>query len=56
MDLMSIDLRGHPEARPGDQVVAWGEGLTVDTVAAAAGTIGYELTCSVTSRVVFAED
>jgi len=56
MDLMTIDLRGHPEVRAGDPVVAWGEGLPVDAVAAAAGTIGYELTCSVTSRVLFAED
>ncbi|HEU4813217.1 MAG TPA: alanine racemase [Xanthomonadaceae bacterium] len=51
MDLMAVDLRGHPEARPGDPVVLWGEGLPVETVADAAGTIGYELTCSITRRV-----
>ena len=51
MDLMAIDLRGHPDAQPGDPVVLWGDGLPVETVAAAAGTIGYELTCSITRRV-----
>ena len=54
MDLMAIDLRGHPDAVPGDPVVLWGEGLPVETVAAAAGTIGYALTCAVTRRVGFA--
>lgn len=51
MDLMAIDLRGQPDAAPGDPVVLWGEGLPVETVAAAAGTIGYALTCAVTRRV-----
>lgn len=51
MDLTIIDLRRHPDARPGDPVVLWGEGLPVETVAAAAGTIGYEPVCSVTRRV-----
>jgi len=53
MDMIGIDLRGHPEARVGDPVILWGEGLPVDDVAAAAGTISYELFCSVTSRVDF---
>ncbi len=56
MDLMTIDLRGQPGARPGDPVVLWGRGLPVDTIGAAAGTIGYELTCSITRRVRFVED
>lgn len=51
MDLMTLDLDDHPEARPGDPVVLWGEPLPVETVAEAAGTIGYELTCSITRRV-----
>lgn len=55
MDLMAIDLRAHPEARPGDPVLLWGEGLPVERVAASAGTIGYQLTCSITRRVRFAE-
>lgn len=53
MDLMTIDLRGQPEARPGDPVVLWGEGLPVEAVADAAGTIAYALTCAITRRVQF---
>jgi alanine racemase len=53
MDMIGIDLRGHPEARVGDPVTLWGEGLPVDEVAAAAGTISYELFCGVSSRVAF---
>jgi alanine racemase len=55
MDLMTLDLRGHPGAKPGDPVVLWGEGLPVESVAASAGTIGYELVCSITRRVRFVE-
>jgi alanine racemase len=55
MDLMTLDLRGQPDAKPGDPVVLWGEGLPVETIAAAAGTIGYELVCSITRRVRFVE-
>jgi alanine racemase len=56
MDLMTIDLRSQPGARPGDPVVLWGEHLPVETIAAAAGTIGYEPVCSITRRVRFVED
>ena len=55
MDLMTIDLRAHPDAGPGDPVVLWGDGLPVETIAAAAGTIGYEPVCSITRRVRFIE-
>ena len=56
MDLMTIDLRGQPNAKPGDPVLLWGEGLPVETIASAAGTIGYEPVCSITRRVRFVED
>lgn len=56
MDLMTIDLRGQPDARAGDPVVLWGKGLPVDRIGKAAGTIGYELVCSITRRVRFVED
>ncbi len=56
MDLMTIDLRSQPDAHPGDPVVLWGEGLPVETIASAAGTIGYEPVCSITRRVRFVED
>jgi alanine racemase len=56
MDLMTIDLRSQPDARPGDPVTLWGEGLAVEVIAEAAGTIGYEPVCSITRRVRFVED
>lgn len=56
MDLVTLDLRGHPDARVGDPVVLWGPPLPVERIAAAAGTIGYELTCGMTRRVAFLED
>lgn len=51
MDLVTIDLRGHDDARIGDEVVLWGEGLPLEEVAAQAGAIPYEFTCGVTRRV-----
>jgi alanine racemase len=56
MDLVTLDLRQHPDARIGDPVVLWGRGLPVEEVAQHAGTIGYELTCGITRRVRFVED
>jgi alanine racemase len=56
MDLITLDLRGHPEAKIGDSVVLWGRGLPVEEIAEHAGTIGYDLTCGVTRRVRFVED
>ena len=53
MDTICVDLRQLPDAEVGDPVVLWGEGLPVEEIAEAAGTISYELLCSVTSRVVF---
>lgn len=55
MDLMTVDLRPVPGARVGDPVVLWGAPLPVERIAARAGTIGYELTCSITRRVRFFE-
>ena len=52
MDLIALDLRGCPEARAGDPVTLWGEGLPVEEVAEAAGTIGYELVTRLGPRVV----
>jgi alanine racemase len=51
MDLMTIDLRSAPDARVGDEVTLWGPELPVEEIAAAASTISYELTCSITRRV-----
>lgn len=51
MDMLTVDLTGIPHARVGSPVVLWGAGLPIDTVANAAGTIGYELMCAVAPRV-----
>ena len=53
MDMLCVDLRTVPEAHVGDYVTLWGEGLAVEEVARYAGTIGYELLCQLTGRVVF---
>jgi len=57
MDLLAVDLRPVANARVGDRVVLWGEGLPAERVAGAAGTISYELTSGLTDRVplVFAD-
>jgi alanine racemase len=51
MDMITIDLHDAPHARVGDEVLLWGEGLPVETLARLAGTIPYELLCGVTRRV-----
>ncbi len=56
MDLITLDLRGQPHARPGDPVVLWGRGLPIEELARGAGTIAYELVCRVASRVKFTEE
>jgi alanine racemase len=56
MDMLGIDLRGHPEAKVGDPVVLWGPDLPVEIIAKAAGTIPYTLFCGVTARVHFQYD
>jgi alanine racemase len=56
MDLITLDLRDAPQARVGDRVTLWGPELPVERVAAAAGTISYDLTCGMTRRVLFVED
>jgi alanine racemase len=54
MDMITVDLAPVPHAGVGSDVVLWGQGLPVDEVATAAGTVGYELLCAVTPRVPFA--
>lgn len=50
MDMITVDLTPVPEARVGSIVTLWGEGLPIDEVAAAAGTVGYELMCALSLR------
>ncbi|MGN8084943.1 alanine racemase [Ralstonia sp. 22086] len=51
MDMITVDLTGVPEARVGTPVTLWGEGLPIDDVAHASGTVGYELMCALAPRV-----
>jgi len=53
MDMITIDLTPCPDARAGDEVVLWGQGVAIETAAEAAGTIPYELVCRITRRVRF---
>jgi alanine racemase len=56
MDMITVDLTPVPDARVGTAVTLWGdEGLSIDEVATAAGTVGYELMCAVAPRVPFLE-
>lgn len=60
MDMLACDLSGIPEAGIGAPVTLWGKGIAgevpADEVAAAAGTISYELFCAVAPRVPVAVD
>ncbi len=56
MDMLAVDLTPVPQAGLGTEVTLWGCGprgavLSIDEVARAAGTIGYELMCAVAPRV-----
>lgn len=52
MDMLAVDLAPVADAAVGAPVVLWGQGgPSVDEVAAACGTIGYELLTAVTPRV-----
>jgi len=51
MDMLAIDLTPCPHAGIGTPVELWGNEVKVDDVAAAAGTIGYELLTALAPRV-----
>ena len=51
MDMLYADLSALPQAGVGSRVVLWGEGLPIEEVAQAAGTVSYELMCALTGRV-----
>jgi alanine racemase len=53
MDMLTIDVTDLEKVEVGDPVELWGETVPVERVAAAAGTIAYELTCRVGRRVAF---
>jgi alanine racemase len=51
MDMITVDLTPCPSAHFGSAVEMWGEQLPIDEVAAASGTVAYELMCGLTQRV-----
>ena len=56
MDMVTVDLTPVPDAGMGSEVTLWGRAaggtiLSIDEVAAAAGTVGYELMCALALRV-----
>jgi alanine racemase len=51
MDMIAVDITDLPSVNLGDPVELWGERLPVEEVAAAAGTVAYELICAVSQRV-----
>lgn len=51
MDMIAIDLGDHADARVGDVVTLWGEGLPIEEVSKWADSLPYQLICGVTARV-----
>ena len=51
MDMLTVDLRAVAGAQVGDEVILWGQGLPVEEIAHAAGTIPYTLLCGLTQRL-----
>ena len=56
MDMVTVDLEPVPQAGMGSDVTLWGRAangsvLSIDEVAASAGTVGYELMCALALRV-----
>lgn len=51
MDMMTVDLSHQMDAKVGDPVTLWGDGLAVEEIAQYADTIPYTLLCGVTQRV-----
>ena len=56
MDMITVDLTPVPQAGMGSEVTLWGRSasgqlLSIDEVAQAAGTVGYELMCALAQRV-----
>ena len=56
MDMLSVDLSAVPDAGASSEVTLWGRAangavLSIDAVAAQAGTLAYELMCALAPRV-----
>ncbi|HTY03588.1 MAG TPA: alanine racemase [Rhodocyclaceae bacterium] len=55
MDKITVDITDCQTAEVGTRVVLWGDGLSADEVAMAAGTVSYELFCALAARVPIVE-
>ena len=51
MDMSMVDVSAIEPIQPGDEVIIFGEEISVDEVAAKIGTINYEVVCAVSRRV-----
>ena len=51
MDMTMIDITGIPEAREGDEVIIFGNELSVARLASWAGTISYDILAGISQRV-----
>ncbi len=56
MDMLMVDVSALPQVGVGSAVTLWGRAasgqtLSIDEVASAAGTVGYELMCALSARV-----
>ena len=51
MDQFMCDVTDVPEARVSDEVILMNDEINADVIAELTGTIGYEVTCDITSRV-----
>lgn len=53
MDMTTIDLSNCPNAKIGDPVILWGEGLPIEEVAKHTENVPYDIICGVQQRVKF---
>jgi alanine racemase len=53
MDMAMIDLRNCPDAKVGDPVILWGDGLPLEEVAKYTDNVTYDIICGVQQRVKF---
>ncbi|MFT5757695.1 MAG: alanine racemase [Alteromonadaceae bacterium] len=51
MGVITIDITDNKNIAVGDEVILWGDGLSISEVASNAGTVGYELLAGMPARV-----
>lgn len=56
MDMLAVDITHLSHTGIGSPVTLWGEGMPIEEVARAAGTISYELMCGLAPRVAIIEE